>query len=102
YVPAEPRERASIYQFCYSDRSPSGSPNSITVRYLVFRIGLRYNSNHPDGNFTSQREGLTMKRNLIVSAALLFVWTINCFGQALSGTVVGTVTDQAGAVVPGA
>ena len=39
-----------------------------------------------------------MKRLLCVS--LVLVWTIVAYGQALSGTIVGTVTDQAGAVVP--
>ena len=31
---------------------------------------------------------------------LLLVWTVAGYGQALSGTIVGTVTDQTGAAVP--
>lgn len=41
-------------------------------------------------------------RNFAFVAALLVLLAANLFGQAESGTVVGTITDQAGAVVPGA
>ena len=34
--------------------------------------------------------------------AFLLLYAVNLFGQAQSGTVVGTVNDQGGAVVPGA
>src|SRR5206468_1857897 len=44
------------------------------------------------------KKGLTMNSNLCRSAALFLLLAANSFGQALSGTVVGTVTDQAGAV----
>src|SRR6266404_3118493 len=43
-----------------------------------------------------------MNSNLFRVIFLSLIVTANSFGQALSGTVVGTVTDQAGAVVPGA
>src|SRR5437867_4126453 len=43
-----------------------------------------------------------MKKHFVRSAALLLVVTACAFGQAQSGTVVGAVTDQAGAIVPGA
>ena len=42
-----------------------------------------------------------MKRALRVSGGILFSVAI-VSAQALSGTVVGTVTDSAGAVIPGA
>ena len=42
-----------------------------------------------------------MKRTLIFAAVLFVLAACNLFGQALSGTIVGTVTDQVGAVVPG-
>jgi len=43
-----------------------------------------------------------MTRNLVCAAVLLAQLVSVLFGQATGGTVVGTVTDQAGAVVPGA
>ena len=38
----------------------------------------------------------------LIYIALMYVVSLNLLGQVESGTVVGTVTDQAGAVVPGA
>src|SRR5438067_1559133 len=35
----------------------------------------------------------------IVTAIFIALWSSSLFGQALSGTVVGTVTDQTGAAV---
>ena len=40
--------------------------------------------------------------NALCCAALLLVATPGLFGQAESGTIVGIVSDQAGAVVPAA
>ena len=42
-----------------------------------------------------------MKQAIYAAIAALFV-SVSLLGQALSGTIVGTVTDQAGAVVPAA
>ena len=42
-----------------------------------------------------------MNRNFALAVLLPFC-AANLVGQAQSGTVVGTVTDQGGAVVPGA
>ena len=43
-----------------------------------------------------------MKRILVGAVGFALWLTSNVFGQALSGTVVGTVTDQSGASVSGA
>jgi len=43
-----------------------------------------------------------MKSSIVRTVLLISILGTDMFGQALSGTVVGTVTDQAGAVVPGA
>lgn len=43
-----------------------------------------------------------MKRNIIVLCALLCALASTAWGQAVSGSVVGTVTDTSGASVPGA
>ena len=43
-----------------------------------------------------------MSRKLTCAAVVFALAACNLLGQALSGTIVGTVTDQAGAVVPGA
>src|SRR2546426_4005544 len=43
-----------------------------------------------------------MSKNLSCFAFLFVLVAGKLFGQAQSGTVVGTVTDQVGAVVPGA
>src|ERR1700694_1399754 len=48
-----------------------------------------------------RREKYLMPKTLIC-IALLLVLSLNLLGQVESGTVVGTVTDQGGAVVPGA
>ena len=41
-------------------------------------------------------------RHVLRAVLALALFAVSVFGQALSGTVVGTVTDSAGAVVPGA
>src|SRR5580704_18021424 len=43
-----------------------------------------------------------MNRNITHIAILMAMLTCKLFGQADSGTIVGSVTDPAGAVVPGA
>ena len=42
-----------------------------------------------------------MKQAIYAAMAAMFV-SVSLLGQALSGTIVGTVTDQAGAVIPAA
>ena len=45
----------------------------------------------------------TYIRSSAVSCAMVLVFAVsNLFGQAESGTIVGVVSDQAGAVVPAA
>src|ERR1700747_3007823 len=47
------------------------------------------------------QEGDSMRSQLTLLACLFFI-SLTLFGQGGSGTITGTVSDQAGALVPGA
>src|SRR5690349_18668413 len=55
----------------------------------------------PGRNYSEENSMQRIARLLGVTAALLLVSSL-AFGQAISGDLVGTVTDKSGAVVPNA
>src|SRR5207248_9951297 len=63
-----------------------------TTEQLRFAV-----KNGPGGAMFNKRRACTV---LIFAACVLSITTVQLFGQAVNGTLVGTVTDSSGAVVP--
>src|SRR5882724_6746883 len=49
-----------------------------------------------------RREKMTRKSFMVLLALCLFLTAVAAFGQAETGQIIGKVTDEKGAVVPGA
>jgi hypothetical protein len=87
-APKRGRGRRSIPAPAWKENTP---PQPLPLeRYTMFHIAPR-----PNGSLQEEPMGLR-------PAALLFACSFLASAQSQSGTIVGTVTDQGGAVAPNA
>ena len=53
-------------------------------------------------NNQERRKGANMTRLVIMTLGLILMWGASLYGQGITGTITGTVSDSSGASVPGA
>src|SRR5690348_4663631 len=68
--------------------------DAVRLTNSVFRSTKR-----PGGEMSASKRARTV---LVLIACVLVISATTMFGQAVNGTLLGTLTDSSGAVVPGA
>src|SRR5262249_65082 len=82
--------------------TPANSPDVVIVRNLEFQMTIPYDYQHQRGGFRSTSRGDSMQTSF-ASIALGLALAVPGYAQTTgAATIIGTVSDTTGAVIPSA